>query len=284
MPALTAEHQSKIIADLSTPTGGIVNLKLSCWERIIRFLFRAFGLTYFNANLRRVKEFCPDQPSFYIDKDSWKLLIEGISKNNDGKFKSWVCDEYKDFQVFGFVFCVCEPESGQITEPKILSSLPYGKFFYFRIRTILRSGTKIIVDTNNIAYTWSHNNIAASGNSEVRQNLKFVEEAGDNKNLLIEKINSQVINKKDSDFIDGDLISNIKSDFSANSKRPLSKDGNYFSRRRIETILGSHSGTEVFIGLTDNTLDSQEENHFTFQFKINPEYETSLPCPVPVVC
>ena len=270
MADLSINDQNLIISELNSPEkkGGIIELQLSLWERLAEFKAFLQRKPYFNPNLRKVKRLLPNQPSFFISRESWQLLMDGNVRKPDGSIWNWVGEKYPNHEVFGFVFCVCE-ETDEFGGNIIL---------FFRIRTILKSKTiennsnKIIVDDFNFAFV-DYLNKTANANK-----LKFVEETENLSFTLFTRhnINSSVIKVIDN---------TAKSFFTANlsdythGKIVINTNGNYFSKSRIVYILNESPksmGSDIFIAVNDN--------HFTFQFKINPEYETNLPCPVPVVC
>lgn len=262
MPTLTTKHQSDIIENLSYGEEGLRPLTLDFIEKVRQLWNTRWGLIYRNPQIRRLRESISDQPSFFINKESWQLLIDGKQRTNDGRIINWVQDKYPNYEVLGFAFCVC---LGQDVEGSfsVLGRL------YLRVRTILGHKNNVVIDTQHIAYTSLH---LAYQNKNLNC-LTFVPQIDSvwKANEIISYINDEVIK------------------FLNDNKQPITtlpdglgkiaKNGNYFSKNKIRRILNESPkslGTEVSIG-TDG-------EKFTFYFKINPEYETYLPCPNPPIC
>lgn len=261
MPTLSLGNQIDIINKLSTSTGGIVDLNLSFIERIREFFAERLGRIYIIPQVRAILSKIPSQPSFLITRNSWKLLMEGEVRRPDGSIWNWVAKQYPNYKVFGFVFCVCEV-TDEFAETIVL---------YFRIRTILKNinstskGSQIIVDSENFAYTVMYNDASKKGSD----NLMFIEET-ENSFGRRGSINNEVIKVPDFGYSQNPIAMKLGK---------IQNNGNYFSKERIDNILLQNQnslGTVISIGA--------EPSGFKFYFKVNPKFETNLPCPTPPVC
>jgi hypothetical protein len=256
----------------------------------------------YNQMITDFNEKYPGQPSFLIKKESWDFLRQGKNPNNG---ISWAS---QNFEVYAFVFCIAFDQkdipkaetkskksktSGKFSASKPDLTLSAKTFAYFRVRTILKViGQKVkdgkatvLVETNNIAYVSLEKAFANQNNpgGEQQDCLIFVDE---NDWDIREKINSEVFRKpKPSESIDL-RTKNILEIFITTPKseaKIIENEGSIFGKQGIwDKIL-----VEKY-NLKNDTLISltwdKQKGTFSFDFKINDEYGTALPCPNPPVC
>lgn len=223
----------------------------------------------------------PDQPSFFISKETWRILWEGKNPEND---LSWLPEGYV---VYGFVFCLAfhgysSSDPRWITEDK-------GTGAYFRIRTIIKEAgeeipvnglLKVAVQTINIAY------VDSDFISARQDNVVFLSK--DNLEPL-SRVNAQVVRKEGNgrltDFFRTKENSIPRSVFEDKSNI-LSNEGCIFGSKRIEDILKDESRKGTTISLAIRAKNPVEQSGFEvfYRFKVNPYYDTNLPCPNPPVC
>ena len=211
----------------------------------------------------------PNQPNFFISTDSWKLLINGSGQDQAGSWQ-WLQEGY---EVYAFVFCVAFERERKYSRAN----------GYFRVRTILKN-TKtgdIQVSPNNIAFG-NLSYALGTSKSERSDDLEFVRSEKDG---VLERINEEVIIKPDLDTFGNPAIipNSFKENIGSKKERSIiSNEGNIFSKYRIwDDILTNYSdATGTYISLAWN----RKTKAIILNFKVNPEYEATVPCPPPPVC
>lgn len=256
----------------------------------------------FNVFIRR-----NDQPSYFITDKKWEMLCNG--ENHTGK---WLPEGY---EVYGFVFCLALKSGETIREAggKENREKENRKLFgyaYFRIRTILKkTGTDLtgtdefdaFVEEKNIAY--ADINEALNNNSESNEEqVKFLtsDPADD---ALRELINKEVIKKGDDTYLQDTFFQGVNPYYDQGSREEGSKgrkihgifsnEGGIFGQERIRSIR-QEKGARISIARRIRPYDEKKDKEeglpdlsrreIYYHFKINPEYETDMPCPMPRVC
>ena len=250
----------------------------------------------FNAFIRR-----RDQPSFFISPKNWEMLRAGV--NQDG---SWLP---KDHVVHGFVFCLAlkrwELRGEKMVDIRETENKKLFGYAYFRIRTILEetSSGKVYVEQNCIAYADVKE--ALADNSEANDSqIKFLTGSD---SLLRDLINKEVIVKRDEANLQNTFFQGVNTtadiSWEKDSKEGGSKErkihgifsneGGIFGKDRVEEIR-MDKGTRVSIARRIRPYDEERDKEdgmpdlsrreIYYHFKINPEYETFVPCPMPRIC
>jgi hypothetical protein len=233
-----------------------------------------------NSN-NRIDEFkikVTDQPSFFISKESWKLLSNGMRPGG----AIWVPFGY---EVYAFVFCVA------FDRQNLSANKPCA---YFRIRTILKridesvvnGKVAVLVDTNNIAYV----NINKALLSSIDDCVEFLDVSIPAQKSKKDSIDEEVIVKPSSVTIINPYNSQIPNSFKdfsidGNINSIIKNEGSIFGKEGIWDSLLSIGGTyhyqkDSLISLTWN----KRTKHISFDFKINDQYEALRDCPQPPVC
>ena len=244
----------------------------------------------FKAFIRR-----NDQPSFFISDKKWQMLCNG--ENHEGV---WLPAGY---EVYGFVFCLAlkrweirEKETREKEKSK------YFGYAYFRIRTILKkkstdlngiSDFEASVEQEHIAYADVVE--ALQDNSETNEaQIRFLTPAD---YLLRELIDKEVIRKGDETNLKNTFFPDVDTSLDRETKTKVSgifsNEGGIFGMKRVEEIR-TDKGTRVSIARRvrpyDEKWDKEEgmpdlsRREIYYHFKINPEYESFIPCPMPRVC
>lgn len=264
-----------------------------CWDKIMVF----FKILAFKRRAKR------GQPDFFISRESWDYLRQGIAINMDGSENHWLKDnqEYKEYEVCGFVFCVAfhkydkeeNPSYWGYVSPKHEDSL--AKRAYFRIRTILKNNNKeILVETENIAYanlTIALYNMSKSESNNCltfitkldtdNPSVKRLKENIDNVDVIIKDTTGSTARSNTSKFPSGFLDSS----FSHNDNvRPIiTNEGSTFGSKRIWEDLFAVRYEHIGGSLISFVWNGSD-NTISFDFKINEELITTLPCPEPTIC
>lgn len=226
------------------------------------------------------------QPSFFISKCSWDLLVNGISRRKDGSLIQWLPANHT---VYGFIFCIAFDKDHA----------------YFRIRTILKEngvkpeknekGEKVLkvwIETENIAFvniTTALTNMSLEESSDriKKDCLEFIYLRDTSAIDEISWINSQVYLKTTPEILPTNFIK-IPQD--KKFDEILKNEGNYFGKLRLwnkllNTDYPQSKGTDIAIALRETY---RRERYITrsmyFNFKINGNYDTNLPCPNPPIC
>jgi hypothetical protein len=239
---------------------------------------------YVNVRIPKIKEFIPDQPNFFISRESWQLLIDGKTISG-GSEKNWLPPNY---EVYGFVFCIA-------THRNHGNKPNHQERAYFRIRTIIKEISVIdstdlykipvLVETDNIAFvelTKALRNNSTPVPSPLENCLEFIAKddigsiIGTSGLPLKNEIDLEVKDWKDKQLAKTSIIKFIDV---LENRVPIEQEGAIFSKNRIKEILTKYSeakGTTIDIAL------SITKPAFNFYFDINPGFTTDgMPCPPP---
>lgn len=266
----------------------------------------------FNAFIHKA-----DQPSFFISDERWEMLRNG--RNHAGQ---WLQKGYEVYGfVFCLALKRWDFPEGKKPEKETREKDPRdndprqkerGKLFgyaYFRIRTILKkTGTDLegisefdaFVEEKNIAYVDIAE--ALKDNSELNEDqVKFVTDhpADD---ALREIINKEVIKKGDDANLQNTFFQGVDTSYDSGSREEpkgrkihgvFSNEGGIFGKDRIEKVR-EHKGARISIARRIRPYDEEKDKEeglpdlsrreIYYHFKINPQYETDMPCPMPRVC
>lgn len=242
--------------------------KLTLWQRIV-----------YCIRIREFKYMIPEppyQPSFFISRKSWERLIRGEN----------VINKYPGYEVYGFVFCVAFEGDEKCKEEEQRHKKNRNKIgkAYFRVRTILRKlsdssktgNITVEVEPVNIAYASVDYALGARPGGHDDDLIFLVNNPG-----LAAEIDSEVIVKHDSGTATPANNANIPDSFKDRCGSFINNEGHIFSKKRIEGILNDYSkskGSRVYL------VWNGPNKAISFKFKVNPEYGTELPCPLPAVC
>lgn len=234
--------------------------------------------SYGTQRILRMKHFIPDQPNFFISRESWELLFAGKTISG-GVEKIWIPT---DSEVYGFVFCIATHKN------KVIQAIPPERA-YFRVRTIIKKistidstdpiGIPVLVETDNIAFvnlSKALRNNRISTPSPLENCLEFIAK-GDGLSLKNE-IDLEVKDWKEKQRNSTSVIKFIDT---VNGEKiiPIVQEGAIFSKKRIKEILTKYTkatGTTI-----DIALDTKNPA-FSFYFDINPGFTTlGMPCPPP---
>lgn len=243
----------------------------------------------------------PGQPFFFISRDSWEMLAKGETLDGRGRLFSWLEKKYgPEWEVAGFVFCLafdrdeghnpCDRRFGMTYAREIA-----GKAF-FRVRTLVRkvgAKDKGVVETDFIAFADTSIGLHNYMHAQREDCLVFVNPlASDNAKRLKDRIDSMVYEKRDpakvkvpDSFVDITPPCDPKK---IRRKEPLENEGGIFGRQKIWNELlvdkyGHVEGVLVSIAIKPGST-VQDPLAFYFDFKINDEYVTNKPCPIPQIC
>lgn len=240
------------------------------------------------ASDERIKKFnskIPNQPSFLIKKEFWKMLANG--ENMSG---SWLP---KGYEVYAFAFC------GAFFRKKVNSN----QIAYFRVRTILKeNGVKaknkilpVLVEIENIAYVdWEIALSNVTKTPDKKENCLFFIDKNNSAQLSLKKAIDEDVIVKPSSAIPAlnPYNSNIPNSFKdldscENMNSIIQNEGSIFGKVGVWDKLLSAEGKYNFskdttISLTWNNIT----NHISFDFKINDQYniDSSRDCPYPNAC
>lgn len=244
----------------------------------------------FNAFIDR-----SNQPSFFITNKTWEMLCNG--ENHAGK---WLADDY---EVYGFVFCLALKRWE--THDKENRGKEKGKLFgyaYFRIRTIVKkkatdlagiSGFEAFVEEENIAYADILE--ALRDNSELNtEQVKFLTPEDEELRKIIDK---EVVKKGNEAYLRETFFGDSHPSAGQDKKRKIygifSNEGGIFGKDRIKEIK-QEKGARVSIACNIRPYDEEKDKEdgqpdlsrreIYYHFKINPQYKTNIPCPMPQVC
>lgn len=247
----------------------------------------------FNSFIRRV-----DQPSFFISEKQWEML-----RNGENHRERWLPEGY---EVYGFVFCLALKR--QVRPGKEGNEKEDRKYFgyaYFRIRTILKKTALSLagitefdayVEKKCIAYADVVE--ALSDNSETNSaQIKFLtsDPADD---AMRDLVNSEVIQKGDDANLIHTFFQGVDTSIDEGSKERkilgvFSNEGGIFGKERVEEIR-KEKGSRISIARRIRPFDKERDQEegmpdllrreTYYHFKINPEYETVVPCPMPRIC
>ncbi|WP_367914242.1 hypothetical protein [Leadbetterella sp. DM7] len=246
------------------------------------------NINAFNAFIQR-----SNQPSFFISDATWKMLCDG--ENHKGK---WLPE---DHEVYGFVFCLAL-KKWEVLEERISEKSRYFGYAYFRIRTILKKKGTDLNGVNDFEAYVEEENIAYADVAEALQDnsvsnedqVKFLTPSDF---LLREIINKEVVKKGDEAHLKNTFFGGIATEVDRETKGEIkgifSNEGGIFGIERLEEIR-TGKGTRVSIARRIRPYDEEKDKEegmpdlsrreIYYHFKINPEYETDLPCPMPQVC
>ena len=265
------------------------------------------------SNIEAFKRFFPNQPSFYISEASWELLCEGKTSRDA---KSWLPPNY---EVYAFVFCIAMPKSDLLNSAlPAKTNLNYDQYPYFRIRTVIRSTLPVI------SHDFVGSGITVQGSvilGKPKPPQKYyppaeleidiiafvdIKQAIENRTLL-KPLDCLRFTRADGDgYTVDESVRLWRTEFRPRLATLLNKklddrikkpdlgqpivitqaqieavpEGAIFGRTRIEQILKKHTGTVISFALSDK----KSERPINFHFKVNPEYATELPCPIPNAC
>ncbi len=246
----------------------------------------------FNAFIRH-----SDQPSFFISPKNWEALRKGANH-----VRQWLP---ADHEVHGFVFCLAlkrwQLREKEVVDIRKTENKKLFGYAYFRIRTIVKdtASGKVFVEQDHIAYADVEE--ALQDNSESNEGqIKFLTPAD---RPLIDLINSEVIKKGDDTNLQDTFFQGMDPSFEEGSKEDRSKgrkihgvfsnEGGIFGKDRVEEITEG-KGARISIARRIRPFDKEKDKEeglpdllrreIYYHFKINPEYETFVPCPLPRIC
>ena len=244
-------------------------------------------------DVERFKVLIPNQPAFYISRESWQKLSLGEHTYRElggDVDKVWL---HHGYEVYAFAFCVAIDQNFK-TECDLLKENK-SKYSYFRIRTILRKITleiptspeiDVFVETENIAYvdlTTAFSNIE---NGKREDCLKFINYDLGNPASVRQKnkVDNEVIVKEDEGK--PSEVNKLPKTFldEPNHQTTIVKnEGLIFGKERIISLLDRYEdkGTLIAFSLKPN-------NFIRFQAKINVKVEidgvTGYQCPPYPIC
>lgn len=245
----------------------------------------------FNTFLRRA-----DQPSFFISDKQWQML-----RNGENHKEKWLPDGY---EVYGFVFCLAlkkhvKPEKE--ADPK--ADRKYFGYAYFRIRTILKktglslagvSDFDAYVEKINIAYADVVEALHDNSDTNSAQIKFLTSDPADD--AMRDLVNSEVIKKGDDANLIATFFQGVNTSVEDKERKihgVFSNEGGIFGRERIDEIRKEH-GSRISIARRIRAFDPERDKEdgmpdlsrreMYYHFKINPEYETVVPCPMPRIC
>lgn len=237
---------------INNPSQGLI--KLNCFGKFLNWI-----------KVQRFLRKIPNQPSFFISRENWDLLANGQIRNAKNDIVKWIPE---GFEVFGFVFCVAFNSDVHLFTDSV------GKA-YFRIRTLLKktSCDTIIVEEKNIAYVDVFKALKRGVDC-----LKFIDASDSTQDNIRDIIDTEIIVKNK-------FSSKIPKSF--NDKHLFfNNEGGIFAKERIwDTLLlkcyNEAKGTLITLTWSG---DKPFQRIISFDFKINGQYNTNLPCPIPEVC
>lgn len=255
---------------------------------------------YYQNQIEAFKSIVPNQPSFFISRESWLKLFQGISYNNDGSINNWTTKpRYTGFHICAFLICIGfhkgeskedKPYFGYnpLTEPK------KNQKAYIRVRTILKNEKRelIRIETKNIAY----GDLDIALLSDSNDCLKFITDHDFRLNPKVKKLKAKIDKDihqnpkgypavpEETSRIPAGFLSTISTlSFQQHPFVDITNNGNYFGSNRIWTDLLNTKypkslGTKIsFMWDSTNKTIGQ-------YFKINCDCVTSQPCPGPPGC
>jgi hypothetical protein len=282
------------------------------WDNLLVWL-RIRESLFLNRKVQNFNDIFPSQPPFFISRESWQNLYNGVSLDSEGKPTNWAEREHPGFEIYAFTFCLAiheaiKPPTPNSNEPTkgYYGYKPENEAFkggkgYFRVRTILiNPSTKTIrVETGNIAYVDLGVALDNIKNNKNDNCLKFIVPSDctmpeSPSAILSRKVNNEVNNfhtavvslevsvgltklNQSIGKIDALAIATI-----LNQKNGY---GNYFGSERIKEEIINPKKPIYKGSLISLALDlTPVKEKFLFNFKVNPEFETDLPCPQPQIC
>lgn len=245
-------------------------------------------------DVERFKTLTPNQPAFYISKESWQKLSRGehTYRQLGGEYVTnvWMQEEY---EVYAFAFCIAIDQNFK-TKCDLMEENK-AKYSYFRIRTILRKITPesptspeidVFVETDNIAYVDLKTAFSNVENGKRDDCIKFINyDLGYPASVREKnKVDNEVMIKED----EGKLseINKLPKTFldeSNNNTTIIRNEGLFFGKDRIISLLDRYDdkGTLIAFSLKSNDF-------ITFQAKINVQVEidgvTGYQCPPYPIC
>lgn len=250
---------------------------------------------YFKNQIDEFKVIVPDQPDFFISRESWSNLFNGISYNNDGSLNNWTqTPKYKGFEICAFLICIGF-HKGEFEQKKPYyfgydrsSELKKNRKAYFRVRTILKniSLSLVRIETENIAY----GDLEVSLVSNTVDSLKFITKKDCAKYSKVKKLKLKIDNGiyknlKGRPRILED-ISSVPTGFLVEHSDPtidIINNGNYFGSERIWTdlLLTKYPAS---LGSKISFMWDKSNKSIGQYFMINHDCITSQPCPGPPGC
>ncbi len=217
------------------------------------------------------------QPKFFITSGELEELSRGAKLTIE-----------KGYEVFGFLFCIA-------IRKKSNSSNGAGNA-YFRIRTIYKKkgglDDELFVDTQRIAFADLDK---AMGAGSKNGTVTFLYDDTDPKQIAMRKVVTDEVYKKAEWKIFGDGIL-TKGNLQDGNKKSvvISNIGTSIKKDRLTEILKKGPFAEISFALSPKEdtdpvriIADHKENAsrlFYYHFKVNPEYESDLPCPLPFTC
>ena len=267
---------AKIPDILSDSNQGLEILGTNDLTPTIKELIYQARINLFNTSV-------PNQPPFFIDRESWELLAKGKGKNSSGIIETWIPSGHS---VYAILFCLAfdQPTFFPVSHPI--------KFGYFRVRTILiKNGEtpvagkiEVIVDEENIAYVDLNTAFANVRNSTQDNCLRFLLKSEMMTSTAVknqyDKVQREVPlkSKPGSVSLLPEVFINIAGD---KKKSKISNEGNFFGKDRIISLLDRYPGKGSLISLAQI---GRRKPKVTFHFKINLTAVSDRPCPEPQIC
>lgn len=233
----------------------------------------------------------PKQPSFFISKESWKLLANGQQKNAFGETINWLKDEFPDYEVYAFSFCLAFDLEYRRSTP------PNEQYAYYRIRTIIKRKDGIPSDT--VAVVVARDNIAylklafglGYGKSLRNDDLTFVDSTNTG---LLNLIDHEVVVKQESATMVNPFNINIPKSFTIpyDSVEGIdiltNNEGSIIGRKAIwDNLLKTSNAEGTIVSIAFNK--SKNTTIPTFEFSVDASsirtfsaYE--IDCPKPPGC
>lgn len=234
----------------------------------------------YQARINRFKTSIPNQPPFFIDRESWELLSQGKGKDSLGNIKLWLPSGYS---VYAILFCLA------FDEPTFVAAhLP--KFGYFRVRTILVKDEEVAIGGNinvhveeeNIAYADLNTAFTNVRNLTQENCLKFLLKSDILSKPTYDKVQREVPLKSNPGSVS--LLPTVFIDFVDNKKKSkITNEGNYFGKDRIMSLLDRYRDQNKGSLISLAQIGGSKPK-VTFHFKINLTAAPTLPCPEPTVC
>lgn len=218
------------------------------------------------------------QPNFFITSSELEELSKGAKLTVD-----------KGYEVFGFLFCIA-------IRKKVNSSNEGAGNAYFRIRTIYKekggSDDNLFVDTQRIAFADLDKAMSTGAKNGT---VTFLYDDTDSKQIAMRKVVTDEVYKKAEwkTFGDGILTKGNLQDGNKKSV-VISNIGTSIKKDRLIEILKKGPFAEISFALSPvddkdpiRIIADHKENAsrlFYYHIKVNPEYESDLPCPLPFTC
>lgn len=245
-------------------------------------------------DVERFKTLIPNQPAFYISKESWQKLSRGEHTYQElgGEYvtKKWLKDGH---EVYAFAFCVAIDQKFN-TECDLLKENK-AKYSYFRIRTILRKITlelptsleiDVFVETDNIAYVDLKTAFSNIKNGKRDDCLKFINydlgypASVREKNKVDDEV---MIKENEGKLSEINKLPKAFLDESHKNTNIIKNEGLFFGKDRIISLLNRYDDKGTLIAFS-----LKPDDFIRFQAKINVQVEidgvTGYQCPPYQIC